>query len=73
MLQNALQSATDALKTAWKKVIQKTAEGELIGNKIADYKSEITKINEEEIPREKYISAELRQKIIGDLGLKEEN
>ena len=45
MLQNALQSATDALKTAWKKVIQKTAEGELIGNKIADYKSEITKIN----------------------------
>ena len=84
MLQNALQSATDALKTAWKKVIQKTAEGDLIGNKIADYKSEITRaskissknsseINEEEIPREKYISAELRQKIIGDLGLKEEN
>ena len=32
------QSATDALKTSWKRFIQKTAEatGDLIGNKISN-------------------------------------
>ena len=55
--------------------------GKLIGNRIAD---KITKVSktlpknnsetiEEEILREKYISGELRQKIIDDLRLKEEN
>ena len=38
LLDHAKQSATDALKTTWKRAIQKTAEatGDLIGNKIAD-------------------------------------
>ena len=38
LLNNAQQSATDALKTISKRIIQKTAEatGDLIGNKIAD-------------------------------------
>ena len=38
LLDNAKKSATDAIKTASKRVIQKTAEttGDLIGNKIAD-------------------------------------
>ena len=37
-LDHAQQSATDALKTTWKKVDQNTAEatGDLIGNKITD-------------------------------------
>ena len=43
-LDNAKKSDTDALKTTWKKVIQKTAEatGDLIGNKIANT---ITKVS----------------------------
>ena len=43
-LDHAKQSATDALKTSSKRVIQKTAEatGDLIGNKIA---SKITKVS----------------------------
>ena len=38
LLDNSKLSATDALKTTWKRVIQKTAEatGDLIGNKIAE-------------------------------------
>ena len=38
LLDHAKQSATDALKTSSKRVIQKTAEAtnDLIGNKIAD-------------------------------------
>ena len=61
----------------------KTAEttGDLIGNKIADRITKISKTspknnsetNEEEILRERYISPELRHEIIGDLRLKEEN
>ena len=82
-LDNAKQSATEALKTASKVAIQETAEatGDLIGNKIAD---RITKVlttssknnsetNEEKILRQIYISPKLRQKIIDDLGLNEEN
>ena len=77
---HAKETATDALKPASKKVIQKTAEatGDLIGNKISDkitWASKTSphnnlKTNEEEILREKYISPELRQKIIDDLRLK---
>ena len=77
------QSATDALKTTSKRAIQKTAEatGDLTGNTIADKIIIVSKTspknnsetNEEKILREKYISAELRQKIIDDLRLKEEN
>ena len=69
------QSPTDALKTASKRTIQKTVEatGENIGNKIADKITMASKNNlernEEEILREKYISPELRHKIIDDLRL----
>ena len=83
ILDHDKQSATDAFKTASKTAIQKTAEatGDLIGNKIADKITRVSKASpkndsetkEEEIPREKYISQELRQKIIDDLRLKEEN
>ena len=53
----------------------------LIGNKIADKITGITKTspktdsetNEEEILRERYISPELRHKIIDELNLKEAN
>ena len=77
LLNYAKQSATDALKTASKGAIQKTAEtmGDLIGNKIADTKVSKTSpqnnsvINEEEILRESYISPEEKQKIIDDLRL----
>ena len=43
-LDSAEKSTTDALKTIWKREIQKTAEatGDLIGNKISD---EITTIS----------------------------
>ena len=38
VLDSAKKSITDAIKTAWKREIEKTAEatGDLIGNKIAD-------------------------------------
>ena len=67
-------SATDAFKTSTKRFIQKTAEaiGDLTGSKIAD-KITLPQKNLEtnkEILREKYISQELRQKIIDDLKLK---
>ena len=83
MLNHAKQSATDALKTASKRTIQKTAEatGDLIGNKIADRIMKVSKIsprnnsetNEEEILRERFIPPELRYKVINDLRLKGEN
>ena len=61
---------------------KKTAEAtsDLIENKIADKITRVSEIspkinsetNEEEILREKYISPELRKKIVDDLRLKEE-
>ena len=79
----AKRSATDPLKTASKGAIQKTAEatGDLSGNKIGDKITKVSKTspknnletNEEEMLREKFISPELRQKIIDDLRLKKEN
>ena len=82
-LDHAKQSATDALETTSKRVIQKTAEptGYLIRNKIAD---KITKVSnnsqqnnsetgpnehDKEIPKERYISPKERKKIIDDLRL----
>ena len=83
LLDHTKQSATDALETTSKKAIQKTAEaiGDLTGNKISDRITNILKslpknnseTNEEEILRERYISPDLRRKIIDDLRLKEEN
>ena len=80
LLGHGKQSAADALKTVSKRAIQKTAEatGDLIGNKIADKITRVSpqnnsEVNEEEMLRKRYISTELRQKIINDLRLKEEN
>ena len=70
-------------KTASKRAIQKTAEGsgDLIGNKIADKITKVSKNsqqsnsdtvaneNDQEIPNERYISPEERQKIMDDLRL----
>ena len=77
LLDHAKQSDTEALKTASKRAIQKTSEGtcDLIGNEIADKITRAIKISpknnletkEEEIIRDRYISPELRQKIINDL------
>ena len=75
------KSATDAIKTASKRAIQKTAEaiGALVGNKIADKITSASKKshNEEiqsngvnnEIPKERYISRKERQQIIDGLRL----
>ena len=81
LLDHAKKSATDAFKTSSKGVIQKIAEatGNIKGNKIADKITRVSKTspknnsetNEEVTIREKYISPELRQKIIDDLRLKE--
>ena len=50
------KSASDAIKTASKGVIQKTAEAidDLIGNKITESEAENTELNKE-IPKEVYI------------------
>ena len=77
-LDNAKQSAKDALKTTSKNVVQKTAEttGDLIGDKISNKVTKISKNSQQnnletvtnehykEIPKERYISPEERQKII---------
>ena len=77
----AKKSATDAIKTASKRAIQKTAEatGDLVGNEIADKimsaskksRNEEIKSNEvnNEIPKERYISPKERQQIIDELRL----
>ena len=64
-------------------MIQKTAEatGNLIGNKIADKITIVSKTspqnnsetNKEEVLRERYIFPELRHEITDNLGLKIEN
>ena len=71
---SAKNSATDLLKTASKRATQNTAEatGGLIGNKIASSSKKsprelyLNKDNDE-IPKEKYISPEKRQQIIDEL------
>ena len=79
-LNHTKKLATDVLKSALEKAIQKTAEiaGDFIGNKIVDKITSVSETsprnnsvtNEEEIPREKCISPEKRQKIIDDLRLR---
>ena len=85
---HAKQSAADALKTASKSAIQKTAEatGDFIDNTIADEITEVSRISpqnssgtvtneaenirlDREIPKERYIFLEKRQKIIDNLRL----
>ena len=85
LVDTAKKSATDAIKTASKRAIQKTAAatGDLVGNKIADKitsasKKSLKKPHDEEssstevnneIQKERYISPKERQKIIDELRL----
>ena len=76
-----MKSATNTLKTASKRVIQKTAEATdvLIGNKVADKNKKNSLQNNSdtdseteklvEILRKKYISPKKRQWIVDDLRL----
>ena len=83
ILDSTKNSTTDAVKTTSKRAIQKTAEatGGLIGNAIVDKITSISKSpqnasrdlhpktdeDEIEIPKERHISLEKRQKIIDEL------
>ena len=81
LLGTAKKSTTDAIKTASKRAIQKTAEAtdDLIGNKIADRitivskkskKGQNNEVNDEsEAPKEIYISPEKRKQTIDELRL----
>ena len=86
LLDSAKKSTTDAIKTASKRAIQKTAEAtaDLIGNKIADKITRVSKkkptkelpddeAKEEDVeiatPKKRYISPEERQQIIDELRL----
>ena len=77
----AIKTGKDFATTAGKKIVHKSAEatGDLIGNKIADKITSISKklCDEElpstetnnEIPKERYNSPKKRQKIIDELRL----
>ena len=74
LMDAATTTGIDAAKTAYKRVVQKTAEaaGDLIENKIADKITWLgkTKSKEKEDERQEiYIPPEKRQQIIDDLGL----
>ena len=85
LLDSAKIYTTDAIKTTSKRVIQKTAEttGDLIGNKIADKITSVSKksdanielkegvatLKDVNVPKKRYISPEERQQIIDDLRL----
>ena len=83
LLDSAKKSTTDAIKTASKRAIQKTAEatGGLIGNKIADKITSISqKKSTKELPndatdveiathKKRYISPEEREQVIDELRL----
>ena len=83
LLDYAKQSATDVFKTASKRAMQKAAEatGDLIGNKIANKSKKILNTSQEnnsetvtnehgrEIPKERYISPQEKQKVINDIRL----
>ena len=84
LLDSAKKSTTDAIKTASKRAIQKTAEaaGDLIGNKFADKITSVSKKSakasqnneteqdvERAAPKKRYISLEKRKQIIEELRL----
>ena len=80
LAESAKKSATDALKFTGKRAIQKTAEatGDLVGNIIANNITSISKKTasephsnaaSNEIPKERYISPQERQKIIDEFRL----
>ena len=84
LLDSTKKSAADAIKTASKRAIQKTAEtaGDLISNKIADKITSVSKTStnalqnnetEEDVeratPKKRYISLEERKQIIEEFRL----
>ena len=84
LLDSAKKSTTDAIKTTSKRAIQKTAEAtvDLIGNKISDKITNVSKKSTKELPndgtevdverattKKRYISPEERQQIIDELRL----
>ena len=78
ILDTAKKYATDAIKTASRRAIQKTAEaiGDLIGNKIADKVTNVSKQSNKELPieelnthKKRYVSPEERKQIINELRL----
>ena len=90
LLDSAKKSTTDAIKTASKRSIQKTAEAtdDLIGNKIADKITSISKKPVKELPnndereeenveitahKKRHVSLEQRQQIIDELRLVPKN
>ena len=73
-MDTATKTGIDAVKTASKRVVQKTTEatGDLIGNEIADKITSLGKTRskgKKEERQETYISPENRQQIIDDLRL----
>ena len=88
-LASAKKSATDAIKTSWKRVIQKTAEatGDLVGNKIADKIISVSKKSTKELRnndeteedaeitthKKRCISPEEKEQIIEELTLVPKN
>ena len=90
LLDSAKKSTTDAIKTASKRSIQKTAEAtdDLIGNKIADKITSISKKPVKQLPnndereeenveitahKKRHVSLEQRQQIIDELKLVPKN
>ena len=82
LIDAAKKCATDAIKTVSKRAIQKTAEatGDLVGNKIADKITSVSKKSTKKLPtidedveltthKKRYISPEERQQIIDELRL----
>ena len=72
LMDTATKTGIDAVKTASKRVVQKTAEatGDLIGNKIADEITSLGKAKSKEKEKEEqetYIPPEKRQQIIDDV------
>ena len=83
-LDSTKKSTTEAIKTASKRTIQKTAEAavDLIGNKIAENITSVSEIRSKELPhyetkidpekatpKKRHISQEERQQIINELRL----
>ena len=77
LVDTAKKSATDAIKTAYIKAIQKTAEatGDLVGNKIADKITSVSKKSTKKLPtidedaeltthKKRYISPENDNKLL---------
>ena len=82
IIDTAKKSETDAIKTVSQRAIQKTAEatGDLVGNKIADKITSISKKSTKKLPiidedaelsthKKRYMSPEERQQIIDELRL----